>query len=161
MSKPLYKLWVEIERLDKDGDEDYTYCPPLPDCIGVATSEEDIVRQAWAIIKNFGTHPQMSDCRPDASGKFKWLRRCHTVECNCVLCHRKHKQQRIRKTKGKVNQLYDPADRGDVVQRQDPPEKVPTKKVKLPRSFNRDGDDRCPVCHFTNCICNRVEWEAK
>lgn len=94
MAKPLYKLWVEIERLDKDGDEDHTYCPPLPDCIGTATSEEDIIRQAWAIIENFGTHPQTSDCRPDASGKFKWLRKPHKVDCNCVMCHRKHKRQR-------------------------------------------------------------------
>ena len=87
MARPLYKLWVVIERLDKDGDEDHTYCPPLPDCIGVATSEKDIIQQAWAIIQNFGTHPQTSDCRPEAMNK--WLRNSRPVGCNCVLCRKK------------------------------------------------------------------------
>ena len=63
-NSPRFKVWVEIERLTKDGDEDRKYAAPLPDCVGTAKTEQGAMAIQYQIAMNYGIDPQNSDCRP-------------------------------------------------------------------------------------------------
>ena len=66
---PRFKVWVEIERLTKDGDEDSNYIAPMPDCVGTADTEKGAMAIQFNIAMQNGIDPENSDCRP--------LRRVH------------------------------------------------------------------------------------
>lgn len=64
---PRFKVWVEIERLLPNGDEDPTWelrGKPAPDCVGKANTLKEAERIQFMVATAFGVDPENSDCRP-------------------------------------------------------------------------------------------------
>ena len=92
---PRFKVWVEIERLTKDGDEDRSYTPPLPDCVGTADNEAMAMAIQYNIALQFCEDADRSDCRPrvgavaDALKKLQSKKKCPACKrpvatCACI-----------------------------------------------------------------------------
>jgi hypothetical protein len=83
---PRFKVWVEIERLTKDGDEDRKYTPPLPDCVGTTDTEKAAMARAFEIVCQYGIDPENSDCRPRRKDVRNYCKRCGDLLNGNRLC---------------------------------------------------------------------------
>jgi hypothetical protein len=79
---PRFKVWVEIERLTKDGDEDSNYIAPMPDCVGTADTEKGAMAIQFNIAMQNGIDPENSDCRPRA----KRSKKCPACKRQVTTC---------------------------------------------------------------------------
>jgi hypothetical protein len=57
-----YKIWIEIEELDKNGRGHDAGI--MPDCVGTSDTLRGAKAQAWKIVRAYGIDPENSDLQP-------------------------------------------------------------------------------------------------
>ena len=68
--KKYYKAWIEIERIDENGDGEQVE-GILPDSVGASSTLSGIKARVWQIVQRYCPDPQNSDCNPQRKKRRK------------------------------------------------------------------------------------------